>query len=86
MRCIAFDADGTEIANRVYYSVGGGFIVSDEVAAGDGALQTLIVRGPSTMLLSRIDTAKVFGATSPSAQLSTPLVAKKSMPLPMPCC
>ncbi len=41
MRCIAFDAEGTEIANRVYYSVGGGFIVSDEVAA-DGSKQKVI--------------------------------------------
>jgi len=41
MRCIAFDADGNEVANRVYYSVGGGFIVSDEVAA-DGSRQKVI--------------------------------------------
>ncbi|MBN8503474.1 MAG: L-serine ammonia-lyase [Burkholderiales bacterium] len=41
MRCIAFDADGNELANRVYYSVGGGFIVSDEVAA-DGSKQKVI--------------------------------------------
>ena len=41
MRCLAFDAEGSEIANRVYYSVGGGFIVSDEVAA-DGSKQKVI--------------------------------------------
>ena len=41
MRCIAFGASGDEIANRVYYSVGGGFIVSDEVAA-DGSKQKVI--------------------------------------------
>ena len=41
MRCLAFDAEGAEIANRVYYSVGGGFIVSDEVAA-DGSKQKVI--------------------------------------------
>ena len=48
MRCLAFDGDGTEIANRVYYSVGGGFIVSDEVAA-DGSKQKVIA--PDTCLL-----------------------------------
>jgi L-serine dehydratase len=48
MRCIAFDADGTEIANRVYYSVGGGFVVSDEVAA-DGSKQKVIA--PDTTVL-----------------------------------
>ncbi|MFY8119300.1 MAG: L-serine ammonia-lyase, partial [Roseateles sp.] len=41
MRCLAFDAEGQEIANRVYYSVGGGFVVSDEVAA-DGSKQKVI--------------------------------------------
>ncbi|MCY4744267.1 L-serine ammonia-lyase [Pelomonas sp. UHG3] len=48
MRCLAFDADGAELANRVYYSVGGGFIVSDEVAA-DGSKQKVIA--PDTTVL-----------------------------------
>ncbi len=41
MRFLAFAAEGNEIANRVYYSVGGGFVVSDEVAA-DGSKQKVI--------------------------------------------
>jgi L-serine dehydratase len=41
MRFAALDAAGQELANRVYYSVGGGFIVSDEVAA-DGSRQKVI--------------------------------------------
>ena len=41
MRFVALDAAGTELANRGYYSVGGGFIVSDEVAA-DGSRQKVI--------------------------------------------
>jgi L-serine dehydratase len=41
MRLVALDAAGQELANRVYYSVGGGFIVSDEVAA-DGSRQKVI--------------------------------------------
>ena len=41
MRFVALDAVGNELANRVYYSVGGGFIVSDEVAA-DGSRQKVI--------------------------------------------
>jgi len=48
MRCIAFDSEGNEIANRVYYSVGGGFVVSDEVAA-DGSKQRAIA--PDTTVL-----------------------------------
>ncbi|MBI5721505.1 MAG: L-serine ammonia-lyase [Burkholderiales bacterium] len=48
MRCIAFDAGGAELANRCYYSVGGGFVVSDEVAA-DGSRQKLIA--PDTTVL-----------------------------------
>ncbi len=41
MRFTAFDAAGGEIAQRQYYSVGGGFVVSDEVA-GDGSLHKVI--------------------------------------------
>ena len=38
MRFTAFDAGGSELLAKVYYSVGGGFVVSDEVAA-DGSRQ-----------------------------------------------
>lgn len=48
MRCEAFGADGALLAERCYYSVGGGFVVSDEVAA-DGARQKLIA--PDTTAL-----------------------------------
>jgi len=41
MRFVALDATGQELANRVYYSVGGGFILSDEVAA-DGSRHKII--------------------------------------------
>ncbi len=41
MRFIAFDDAGRELAERCYYSVGGGFVVSDEVAA-DGGKQKVI--------------------------------------------
>jgi L-serine dehydratase len=41
MRFVAYDADEVEIQERTYYSVGGGFIVSDEVAA-DGSKQKVI--------------------------------------------
>ena len=48
MRLQAFDAHGQALAERCYYSVGGGFIVSDEVAA-DGARQKVIA--PDTTAL-----------------------------------
>ena len=48
MRCVAFDADGRELAERCYYSVGGGFVVSDEVAA-DGTRQRAVA--PDTTAL-----------------------------------
>ncbi len=35
MRFAAYDADGTELATRDYYSVGGGFVVNHDEAAGD---------------------------------------------------
>ena len=48
MRFTAFEANGAELANRLYYSVGGGFVVSDEVAH-DGSLQKVIA--PDTTVL-----------------------------------
>jgi L-serine dehydratase len=48
MRFTAFDAQGAEIVSRTYYSVGGGFVVSDEVAA-DGTRQKQIA--PDTTVL-----------------------------------
>ena len=41
MRLTAWDAAGAVLAERCYYSVGGGFVVSDEVAA-DGQRQKVI--------------------------------------------
>jgi L-serine dehydratase len=41
MRFVAFDADGAEVQSRTYYSVGGGFVVSDEIAH-DGSKQKVI--------------------------------------------
>ena len=48
LRFTAFDVGGEALASRVYYSVGGGFVVSDEVAA-DGAKQKVIA--PDTTAL-----------------------------------
>ena len=42
MRFTGFDAEGGVLQTRTYYSVGGGFVVSDEVAA-DGSQQKAIV-------------------------------------------
>jgi L-serine dehydratase len=41
MRFTAFDAEGAEVQSRTYYSVGGGFVVSDEIAR-DGAKHKVI--------------------------------------------
>lgn len=48
MRLTAFDEDGDELLAKVYYSVGGGFVVSEEVAA-DGTRQKAIA--PDTTVL-----------------------------------
>ena len=48
MRLFAYDATDAELAARTYYSVGGGFVVSDEVAA-DGSRQKQIA--PDTTVL-----------------------------------
>ncbi|WP_290873019.1 L-serine ammonia-lyase [Aquabacterium sp.] len=41
MRCIAFDEAGEQLDNHCYYSVGGGFVVSEQVAA-DGSRQKAV--------------------------------------------
>ncbi len=48
MRFEAFDAADATLADKVYYSVGGGFVVSEEVAA-DGSRQKVIA--PDTTVL-----------------------------------
>ena len=48
LRFTAFDAAGGQLAQRTYYSVGGGFVVSDEVAA-DGAKQKVIAPDTTTL-------------------------------------
>ena len=48
LRFIAHASDGSEVAERTYYSVGGGFVVSEDVAA-DGSAQKRIA--PDTTML-----------------------------------
>jgi L-serine dehydratase len=49
MRFTAFDAAGAPVLEKIYYSVGGGFVVSDEVAH-DGSKQKVIA--PDTTVLA----------------------------------
>jgi len=42
MRFTAFDAGGTELAVGTYYSVGGGFVVSDEPQPGGGTEKRIV--------------------------------------------
>jgi L-serine dehydratase len=48
MRFVALDAAGNELSNRTYYSVGGGFVVSDELAA-DGSKHKVIAPDTSAL-------------------------------------
>jgi L-serine dehydratase len=48
MRFTAFDAGGSALESRVYYSVGGGFVVSDEVAH-DGSKHKRIAPDPTVL-------------------------------------
>ncbi len=55
LRFTAFDAGGAELALRTYYSVGGGFVVTDEVLA-DGA-RSKAIAPDSTVLPHPFDSA-----------------------------
>jgi len=48
MRLAAYDASGAQLVERTYYSVGGGFVVSDDVAADGTRLKTI---APDTTVL-----------------------------------
>jgi L-serine dehydratase len=42
MRLAAYDTAGIEIASRIYYSVGGGFVVSEDVASDGKKLKAIV--------------------------------------------
>jgi L-serine dehydratase len=42
MRFVAYDVAGAQVADGTFYSVGGGFVVSDAPAAGGGTEKTLV--------------------------------------------
>ncbi len=44
LRFIGFDVEGRELTARTYYSVGGGFVVSEELAS-DGTAQKRVAPG-----------------------------------------
>lgn len=48
MRFTAWDTQGQELLSKTYYSVGGGFVVSDEVAA-DGQRQKVVAPDPTVL-------------------------------------
>lgn len=50
MRFSAFDAGGAELSTHTYYSVGGGFVVGEELAA-DGSKQKKVVPDPAVLPL-----------------------------------
>lgn len=62
MRFIAFDSAGNELSNRVFYSVGGGFVVSDEVAA-DGSKARVIAPDATVLPMPYRSAAELLALT-----------------------
>ncbi|MFM2448178.1 MAG: hypothetical protein RIS44_628 [Pseudomonadota bacterium] len=62
MRLTAWDAQGTVLATRCYYSVGGGFVVSEEVAA-DGSRQKQIAPDSTVLPLPFHSAAELLSLT-----------------------
>ena len=62
MRFTAFDAAGAEVVARVYYSVGGGFVVSEEVAA-DGSRQKSVAPDATVLPLPFRSGAELLALT-----------------------
>jgi L-serine dehydratase len=76
MRFVAFDAAGAEIANRIYYSVGGGFILSDEVAA-DGTRHK-VVAPDATVLPLAFTSGDQLLALAKSTRLSIAQIMRRN--------
>ena len=76
MRFLALDAQSNELANRVYYSVGGGFIISDEVAA-DGTRHKVIAPD-ATMLPLPFTTGEALLQLTQQHHLSIAQVMRKN--------
>ena len=62
MRLTAWDVQGTVLATRCYYSVGGGFVVSEEVAA-DGSRQKQIAPDSTVLPLPFHSAAELLALT-----------------------
>jgi L-serine dehydratase len=62
MRLTAWDASGAVLATRCYYSVGGGFVVSEEVAA-DGSRQKQIAPDSTVLPLPFHSAAELLALT-----------------------
>jgi len=62
MRCEAFDANGALLRESVYYSVGGGFVVSEAVAA-DGARQKVIAPDVTVLPMAFRNSAELLQLT-----------------------
>ncbi|MEZ5925781.1 MAG: L-serine ammonia-lyase [Hyphomicrobiaceae bacterium] len=67
LRLMAFDKDGNELANRVYFSVGGGFVVSeDQYQSGQpagGGLDGRVVKHPFQTARQLLDICKAENKT-----------------------
>ena len=61
MRFEAFDTGGAPLAERSYYSVGGGFVVSDEVAA-DGSRQKVVAPDTTVCCIPSAAASRTAGA------------------------
>jgi L-serine dehydratase len=76
MRLVAFNAAGDEVDQRTYYSVGGGFVVSEEVAA-DGERQKVIAPDMTVLPLPYRSGAELL-AVAHREQLSIAQVMRRN--------
>jgi len=91
MRFSAFDAAGVVLAARVYYSVGGGFVISEQVAA-DGQRQKVIAPDTSVLPLPFHSGADLLALTQAHGCSIAEVMRPQRAPLahqcrrPMPAC
>ncbi|GAB3547266.1 L-serine ammonia-lyase [Noviherbaspirillum agri] len=70
MRLTAYDAAGTDVSSKVYYSVGGGFVVNEEAAGSDRIVpDTTVLRHPFTTASQMLALCKQNNAAISSLML-----------------
>ena len=81
MTFVAWDADGGQVADGTYYSVGGGFVVNEQAAAGDDPLvaDRTVVPHPFSSALELLERCRQTGLPISGVMLANEMVRQSQV-------